>query len=291
MAMISVEQRQYLTYCLSVPETQSSLEVVPERGGIVTRWRIRGEEIFYLDGDRFQHPDLSVRGGIPILFPLCGNLPDNAYTVEGQSYRIKQHGFARELPWQVTAQQSDPHPALTVELSSNDQTREVYPFDFHLVFTYHLEGNRLRIQQRYSNASSLPMPFSAGFHPYFHILDKSQLDWEIPATEFQDPRQNTRHPFSGQFDFSQEEIDVTFRLLSRQTASVVDRSKGLRLTLDSSPAFSTLVFWTVKDKDFYCLEPWTAPRNALNSGDALLTLAPGTSLDLETTFQVEWLPG
>ncbi|MFM7450793.1 MAG: aldose epimerase, partial [Leptolyngbyaceae cyanobacterium] len=55
-------------------------------------------------------------------------------------------------------------------------------------------------------------------------------------------------------------------------------------TLTYSPEFSTLVFWTLKGKDFYCLEPWTAPRNALNTGENLLHLAPGASLDITFTL-------
>ena len=45
-----------------------------------------------------------------------------------------------------------------------------------------------------------------------------------------------------------------------------------------------IVFWTVKGKPFYCLEPWTAGRNALNTGERLLSLAPGDSL--ETVFSL-----
>ncbi|MFM6308254.1 MAG: hypothetical protein ACKPGB_08300, partial [Dolichospermum sp.] len=33
----------------------------------------------------------------------------------------------------------------------------------------------------------------------------------------------------------------------------------------------------VKGKDFYCLEPWSATRNAFNTGDNLTVLAPGAS--------------
>ncbi|NEP44786.1 MAG: hypothetical protein F6K35_38455 [Okeania sp. SIO2H7] len=38
-----------------------------------------------------------------------------------------------------------------------------------------------------------------------------------------------------------------------------------------------MVFWTVKGKDYFCLEPWTYPINSLNMGDRLLDLEPGAS--------------
>jgi len=82
MYKVSSEQKQYNTYTLSDDSSGSQIEVVPERGGIVTSWKINGQEVFYLDTERFTHPDLSVRGGNPILFPLCGNLPDNTYYVD-----------------------------------------------------------------------------------------------------------------------------------------------------------------------------------------------------------------
>ena len=45
MGTIEIQQQQYTTYILTEEETQSSLEVVPERGGIVTRWRVRDRDI------------------------------------------------------------------------------------------------------------------------------------------------------------------------------------------------------------------------------------------------------
>jgi len=39
--------------------------------------------------------------------------------------------------------------------------------------------------------------------------------------------------------------------------------------------FSRWVICTLRSKDFVCLEPWTAPANALNSGECLIALDPG----------------
>lgn len=277
MYKITLANQQYQTYILSDDNVDSQIEVVPERGGIVTSWQIKGQEIFYLDTERFTHPDLSVRGGNPILFPLCGNLPDNTYKVDGQVYEIKQHGFARELPWTATTQSTDGRAALTVVLNSNDQTKEVYPFDFQLAFTYELQGNTLVVHQEYKNLSSRPMPFSAGFHPYFLCGDKDRLEVEIPSAQYQDNRTKVSHGFDGKFDFNQDEIDSVFTTLTRQSAAAIDRDRKLKITVDYDDFFSCLVFWTVKGKEFYCLEPWSASRNSLNTGEKLTVLEPGAT--------------
>lgn len=321
MLAIAVKEQQYKTYILSDETTQSELEVVPERGGIITRWRVQGQEILYLDADRFADPNLSVRGGIPILFPICGNLPDNTYTHHKRvwlkpaedledkgnpeespaeptaydetdiekNYTLKQHGFARDLPWEVTQQVTEDFLSLTLVLESNEKTREVYPFDFKVAFTYQLKGNRLEIRQRYTNCSDEQMPFSTGLHPYFYTTDKSQLQFRIPAKEYQDQITKAVHPFTGSFDFDTDEIDVAFRDINSPFASVTDPSRNLRLSLSYDEAFSTLVFWTVKGKDYYCLEPWTAPRNALNTGEHLIRLEPDATFETVVGLMVNFL--
>jgi len=286
---IAFNQQQYKTYILSDEHAQSRLEVVPERGGIITSWRVQSEDILYLDAERFTKPDLSVRGGIPILFPICGNLPDNSYRSKDQQYTLKQHGFARDLPWEVTEQVTQDKASITLVLNSNEHTRAVYPFDFQLAFTYELKGNTLELEQRYTNHSAEAMPFSTGLHPYFWTPDKTKLQFEIPASEYLDQLTHTNHPFTGGFDFSSDEIDVAFLSLSGNSATVTDPERQLQITLSYDNNYSTLVFWTVKGKDFYCLEPWSAARNALNTGLNLLHVEPGASLETRVRLTANFL--
>ena len=291
MCAIAIEQKQYKTYILTSPKAESRLEVVPERGAIITHWTLQDREILYLDSSRFADSSLSVRGGIPILFPICGNLPNNTYTHKGQQYQLKQHGFARDLPWKVgeSAETSDNLVSLTLILDSNDQTRAVYPFDFQLAFTYQLVDNTLEIRQRYTNHATEPMPFSSGFHPYFFTSDKTQLEFEIPASEYLDQISKEVHAFSGSFDFSRDELDLAFRQIAECSATVTDKGRGFKIALSYSDLYSTLVFWTVKGKEYYCLEPWSAPRNALNTGENLTELAPGASFEASVKLDVTFL--
>lgn len=287
MPAVTVKQQQYQTYILSDETISSKVSVVPERGGIITTWRIGETEIFYLDTERFADPSLSVRGGIPLLFPICGNLSDDTYTLNGQTYQLKQHGFARNLPWEVTDQSVENGASVTVSLKSNEQTREVYPFDFELNFIYTLRGNTLELRYRHTNLSREPMPFATGIHPYFMVTDKPQLEFDLPSTQFQAKGDTSIQTFSGGFDFERDEIDVAFFNLSKSSAVVNDPSRNLKLTLNWDERYSTLVFWTVKGKDFYCLEPWSSPRNALNTGESLMTAQPGETVETFITINAE----
>lgn len=290
MFEIVIEQQQYKTYTLVDKAAHSSLVVVPERGGIIISWTVQGDEIFYLDQERFKDPSLSVRGGIPLLFPICGNLPGDTYSYQDQTYTLKQHGFGRTSPWEVTHQSTtDNEASLTVTLKSNEATQAVYPFEFVLDYTYVLKGKVLELQQRHTNLSQVPMPFSTGIHPYFAVQDKSQLVFDIPSTQYQVKGNPEIHSFGGEFDFSQEEIDFAFVDLAGTSSSVVDRSGDRKLTIEFDQHYATLVFWTVAGKDFYCLEPWTGPRNAINTGNHLITVAPGETVETKITMTIDSL--
>ncbi len=277
---IALKQKQYKTYVLSDETSNSVLEIVPERGGIATSWLVEGKEIFYLDTERFTNPDLTVRGGVPILFPICGNLPDDTYIHKGEKWKLKQHGFARDLPWTVGEKVTEGGAAITLILDSNEKTLAVYPFDFRLAFTYQIKGNSLEIFQRYTNLSDEPMPFSSGLHPYFLAPDKSKLRFEIPGMQYRDQNTHSKGYFTGVFDPKLDEIDVSFDELTGLAATVTDSSRDLRLTLSYNSSYGKLVFWMVKGKDFYCLEPWTAPRNAINTGAHLIYLQPGATCEM-----------
>lgn len=284
MASYTVTQRQYQTYILG--DHKSKIEIVPERGGIVTSWLVADQEIFYLDTERFTHPDLSVRGGIPILFPICGNLPENTYTFNHKSYTLPQHGFARNLPWQLDAQDHQQN-SISFILSSTPATLAVYPFEFRVKFSYILTGNSLRINQAYSNLSNQPMPLSAGTHSYFATPDKSELKFEFPSNTYTDQKSFLSHQFLGGFDFDQDEIDIMFFNPAGQNRAVMtDASRNLKLTIDFDEYHKALVFWTVKGKDFVCIEPWTAARNSLNTGENLIYVEPNATVNMAIAMTV-----
>jgi galactose mutarotase-like enzyme len=291
MYKIAIKQEQYSTYILADESAQSFLEVVPQRGGIITSWRIQGQNILYLDKERFADASLSIRGGIPILFPICGNLPGNFYTDRDRQYSLKQHGFARDLPWQVNTTNTDNCASINLSLTNNSQTLEVYPFEFKLDLIYQLQGNSLKIQQRFENLSDRPMPFSSGLHPYFWVKDKdkTQLEFDIPSPAYQDQISKEIHSFNGNFDLNKEELDLVFGAIERHSTSITDKQRRLKIQINYSDFYSTLVFWTIKGKDYVCLEPWSAPRNSLNTGDKLTYLQPKTSCDATVEMVVSYL--
>jgi galactose mutarotase-like enzyme len=285
MFEITSQQQQYLTYHVTDATGGNSLSVIPERGGIVTQWAVNGRELLYLDVERLQDPKMSVRGGIPVLFPICGNLPEDKYQLAGQDYQLVQHGFARSLPWQVVAQAAQAHlGSLTVALTSTPATKAVYPFDFKLELEYLLSDRRLTIIQRVTNQTpGHTMPFALGYHPYFTVTNKEALKFEIPSDRCAQ-KDGTAAPFKGSFDFNSGEIDLSFHPLSQSETKVIDPQGTLKISWDGPTMH--LVFWTLPGQDFYCLEPWSAGRNAMNTGKDLVNLASGETWSHQIVLEI-----
>lgn len=268
----------YPIYELKESSTDSLVRICPERGGIVISCRLHGQELLYLDRETFLNPHANIRGGIPVLFPITGQLIDGQYEWAGQTYRMKNHGVARILPWEVEATNTDGSAAITLALHSNVETLAVFPFEFELRFTYRLHNGVLSIEQQYVNRSQREMPMVAGFHPYFATEGKN-LAYGTDATTMLDYNDMLKKPFNGSLNL--EDMVESFALLdARKPEITFPYSQGRNVRLTYSEEFRFVVLWSVEGKPFVCVEPWTALNEALNNKDGLLMVAPGEKLDL-----------
>jgi galactose mutarotase-like enzyme len=265
------------THILRDPSSGAEVTVAPERGGMVTRFRCAGREVLYLDPATLADRSKNVRGGIPVLFPIAGRLEGGAFTAGGAKYTMSQHGFARNLPFRVTGQQTQGRAAITLSLESSQATRAVFPWDFELRLTYALAGNTLSIEQATTCGPAGPMPLHAGFHPYFLLRDveKARARISTDATQAFDNVTGETRPFTG-FDLTKREVDLHLLDHRARTASLTVGKQPV-VTLEMDGSFTTLVVWTLSGKDFVCVEPWTAPGDALNSGTHLIHVPAGAT--------------
>src|SRR5437870_1039515 len=264
------------------------LEVVPERGGIISRFEVRGEPVFYMDRDSLNDASKNVRGGNPILFPICGPLVDGKCEIDGRIYEMKQHGFARNLPWSVSNVDTKADSAsMTIHLESSPTTREQYPFDFSIDFTYRLKPDSLTIDQRYENRSNRPMPFYAGFHPYFTAPDKHAVELKVAAKEFNDFISGKTRPAEHVINFdAAPELNGDFRYVGEKSVSFSNFGKPYSIDIEFGEPYKHIVIWALRDKPFICVEPWMGFNRALNAGESVTKLEPGKKLDSSVTFRV-----
>jgi len=215
----------------------------PRRGGIITLIKLQGKEILYFDETTFQNLEVSVRGGIPILFPNAGALDNPKFP------NLKQHGFARNSSrWTVLKNAGGFHETLL----SDEETKKVYPYDFRLSLDGKFGGDdSFIITQVVENlGTEKELSVSFGLHPYFLVSN--------------DEKKNIKFNFAGG-KFIEEKISdwANDKFISVDNPRLEDPSAKIEviipslgtLVLDISPQYKKIWVWSLPGKDFVCIEP------------------------------------
>ena len=290
MYSVSIKKDIYDIYILSDDLTSSVAEICPARGGILRSFVSKGTELLYLDQTTFNDPLKNIRGGNPILFPICGQLPDERYSFNDRGYFMKNHGFARNNPWTVLDYGVSPFGSaafLKIGLTSTLETLDCYPFDFRLVFTYTLCNGKLTISQSITNTTccscdtdNSKMPVQTGFHPYFKMLGK-QLCHNIKSRECFDYNDMQSKNFPNPYDASDKAEAVVVR---PETSECIDfyelNNPDCKIRLTYSPQYKYIMLWAQDGSDFICVEPWTARNQEFLRGDELILVESGQKINL-----------
>ena len=129
----------------------------------------------------------------PNLFPYIGRLTNNTYRYFGKEYPMNLHGFAASMEFTPVCQSED---SVTLELMSNEQTLQCYPFAFSLRITYALNEDTVSVRFEVSNLDEKVMPFGIGGHPGFNAPLTDGECFEDYVLEFTHACQPDRIGFS-----------------------------------------------------------------------------------------------
>lgn len=100
----------------------------------------------------------------PILFPFVGKVRDQKYNYKGKTYEVNQHGFARNMEFDLVSQKEN---EIWFAVRENKETLIRYPFAFRLEIGYILEDNSIQVIWKVTNPGEDTMYFSIGAHPAF----------------------------------------------------------------------------------------------------------------------------
>jgi galactose mutarotase-like enzyme len=235
----------------------------------------------------------------PILFPIVGRAANDVLLIDGKSYPMAQHGFARDSQFTVAPVGKD-HCRLT--MAANDATRAIYPFDFTLSVDFRIAGTTLTQTIAVHNAGPRPMPASVGFHPGFvwpvpgsraaqtdHAilferpesgLVRRIVDGRLSAATELVPIDGNRLPATP--DLFTKGAIVLDRPVSRSVWFGVPAEPGVRVDF---PAMPDLAFWMVPGAKYLCIEPWQghhAPEGfagEMSAMPGMMNIAPGETAE------------
>ena len=242
--------------------TNNELLVDPERGGIIISMKLDDKEILYMDEERFNDPDKSNRGGIPILYPMSG-----PPTKEGPFSTLSQHGFARDSKlWRIKNNNDN---KLIETLESNDETKEIFPYDFELRMKAEMgEEGDITLTQEVENTGTNEMPVSMGLHPYFNIPEgnKNEVKFDFDGREdiendlrewLEDSDRKDEKDFLRKIDnpnYLEKKDDLKEKGDHKNELKISIPNTGT-IIINASPEYQKIWIWTERDKDFICIEP------------------------------------
>src|SRR5690606_28860948 len=141
---------------------------IAEKGAELQSIRTRGDGAEWLwNGDAEWWA-----GRSPLLFPVVGQSPDGKVEIDGTSYPIPAHGFARTSLFRPVKADAS---LVEFELLADETTLASFPFAFRLGVIYHLEAQHLSCRVSVENRDTRNMPFQFGFHPGFR--------WPLPGAD------------------------------------------------------------------------------------------------------------
>lgn len=196
----------------------------------------------------------------PVLFPIVGRLLDDECIINDEIYRMTQHGFARDNDFKLIDSGDDFAKYL---LKSNDQTKEMFPFDFELIILYTLINNVIEIQWSVLNTGTEVMPFQIGAHPAFNFLDGSTIDVNKVTNQYLLKQTPYIHEIKNDVKIDSINIDnstfIDDALVYDSIDFVTLRDQEKSVTIDCS-GFPYIGLWSKvtngENAPFICLEPW-----------------------------------
>ena len=253
----------------------------PSRGGLITKWVKNSANILYFDEVRFLNKSHSIRGGIPILFPICGSLSKPSFF--GDKYiDLNQHGFARDVMWQFAIDSK--RKILNLILVSNKFTKQYYPFDFKLNIQVFFGTDSLEFIINIKNFSRKKMPINFGLHPYFNISEFERIRFINYPLACQNQKKNTLEVSENSLKNISHGVDLL--MYPRGKISFKDFGLKRQITLINPYPFDLSVIWSDPPRKMICLEPWMSPRNSFIDGYRNINLLPNQIQKLKASIYV-----
>ena len=241
-------------------------------GAHLTKFQPRGQEnVLFTSNNSAFSIEKPIRGGVPICFPWFGPKSNDA--------SAPSHGFARTTGWQVLHTQRVGGDAveLSLQLSSTDATRALWPVDFNAIFTV-TTGKALSMRLAVTHSGSTPIDYEAALHTYLAVGDARQAEVTgLTGVEYLDKTRNSERftQDASPIRFG-EEVDRVY-LNTTDLCVLNDPAKSRRISVAKIGSLSTVIWNPAPARaakladlgeenwdKFVCIETANAKENAVN---------------------------
>lgn len=242
----------------------------------------------------------------PVLFPIVGRLKGDQYEFNGQTYSMSQHGFLRDVTFELHAKSET---NISFDFESAGQYTSIFPFEFKAFIHYELKEDTLIVQWEILNENKEEMYFSIGAHPAFKVplLENEAIeDYSLhftPSTNKNvieyELKDSLIHEKGTANDISMIKISDSLFKDDALVYSNIDRIKlistksghGVEVMFE---AFPFVGIWSKYMEDFgtmapfVCIEPWYGIADTYQSSGKLEEKLGINKLGIGENFKTDY---
>lgn len=266
-------------------------------GAELTSIKLDGKEMLHQGNNVLDETGKAFWGRhAPILFPIVGKLKDNKTIINDSIYEMTQHGFARDMDFELI-EKSDNYYKFV--LKSNSETHKKYPFEFELYVEYVINNNELTTKYTVINKDNKEMTFGLGGHPAF-ICDYSSGNYDLlfereeDKIEFYKLEDGLIKEIQEQSILQDNKIELTkdifnedaiiMKNINSNVVTLFNKLINKKLLEFDFTGFPYLAIWSKKGAPFVCIEPWQNHTDSINSNGMFIEKENITKLNPEEQF-------
>jgi aldose 1-epimerase len=278
---------------------------VPELNMLGTSVRLGGEEFVSLQGGVARYRSRSTTG-IPLLAPWANRLASWSYRAARRRVDLSgldlttdpnglpMHGTMWAEPWEVetlTARDRTARLRATFAYERPDLLA-AFPYPHRLEMAIANDGRSVSLTTTVRPTGERAVPVSFGFHPYLRLPSGRRSGWRLrlPGRAHLELDEHLI-PTGRSVDEPPESLPVGRRTFDDGYELTAGRTLGLesdehRLTLRFGAGYPFAQVFAPRGAAFVCLEPMTAPTNALAS-DRYPIVEPGETFTASFSIRPE----
>lgn len=254
----------------------------------------------------------------PILFPVVGKPFNNELHINGKTFHMKQHGFARDSEFELL--RSDNR---LVYRMLDAYRPDIYPYRYSLEVAYIINGNTLTVSWYVENLDERTMYYQIGAHPAFLLPDYDPKDGIHGFVRYYDNYRSDTNMVTPILTFALDDgnrvpltapkrlphempitadtfahdalmIENEWRKQEVSTVTLCDKRGNPVLTVDCCDADAYGIWAPHKEGcPFVCIEPWQGicdPKDFtgdISERDIIRCIDPGDHGHFEYTITIE----
>jgi galactose mutarotase-like enzyme len=276
---------------------------LPQLGMLGSSLRHRGEDLLALPGglDGYRRGNVT---GLPLLAPWANRLGARRYEVDGIAVDLDGlalttderglpiHGTMTAQPGWEVIELSRRSLTARFDFGAHPDLMASFPFPHEIRIEASVDATTLRVDTTLAPTGDRSVPVSFGYHPYLRLPGalRANIGLRLPLRRHVELDDRQLPTGRAQVEEAEDEpvgtrtFDDLYELGDDRQLAVT--GAGRRLVLELGDGYGHAQVFTPPGAESVCLEPMTAPVNALLDGTCALA-PPGTSFTAQFSLRVD----